>query len=94
MGFRACWAATSGATGSLLLIVLLPSLVFGALSMAVGILLAQLLAGIGLGQSLTGVALHAFLMQSLSFFGIAVGVSALSISYDRLKPGSVAAPAD
>ena len=52
-----------------------------------------LLDGIGLGGSLVAVAVESFGLQILSFFGIAVGVTALSIAYQSLKQ-TLPAPAD
>jgi len=93
LDLRGCWAMTSGVTGRLMMIILLPGLVFGALNLAAEAAVDALLAGIGLGGSLVAVAVESFGLQIISFFGIAVGVTALSITYQTLKQ-TLPAPAD
>ncbi len=91
--FRGCWALTAGVTWRLMVIILLPGIVFGALNLAVEAAVNAGLNGIGLGGSLVAVAVESFGLQILSFFGIAVGVTALSITYQSLKQ-TLPVPAD
>jgi len=92
LDLRSCWALTSGVTGRLMVILLLPGLIFGALNLAAEAAVDTLLAGIGLGDSLVAVAVESFGLQIISFFGIAVGVTTLSIAYQTLKQTLPAPP--
>jgi len=92
LDFRGCWAMTTGVTGRLMLIVLLPGLIFGALNLAAEAVIDALVSRTGLGGSLVAVAIEGFALQIVAFFGIAVGVTALSISYQSLKQTLPAPP--
>lgn len=90
--FRDCWTLTSGVTWRLMVIILLPGIVFGAINLTAELLLSMLMENIGLGGSLVGVGLESLLLQTVSFFGIAVSVTALSITYQTLKQTLPVAP--
>lgn len=81
----ASWSLTSGNGWRLLWIIVLVSSPFWLIAEPVSGAMHDAMGKIGLNQSLSATLASALVAQILAFIGIAIGVSALSISYRHLR---------
>lgn len=88
MTFRDAWGLVTGNNWRVLLICILPQLPISLLATMLVLLMAGLLGGLGLGGTLTGTLALNLMTETVSYFGIAVGVTALSITYRHLTQGA------
>ena len=94
MPVKDCWLTTRGNGLRLFLIVLLPTVpVLVAQVVALWVFLS-LVASMGLAGTLTGSLLTNLLGETFSYVGIAVSVSALSISYRHFRDQAPPVPVD
>ena len=93
MKLREGWRFSKGNGWRLLWIIVFVALPVGIVTWPVNFAVSVLLFGTGAISSLTANLLTALLGQFFGFIGIAVGVSALSISYKRLMDAQAAQPA-
>lgn len=84
MTFRESWARVTGNNWRVLLICILPQLPISLLATMLLLLAAGVLNALGLGGTLTGALALSLMTETVSYFGIAVGVTALSITYRHM----------
>jgi len=90
MTFQHCWNLTKGNGWRLLTIVVLGSLPVWLAGMLLSLLANSILSGWGIEESLTAGLILNLIDQTLAFIAVAVGVSVLSISYQRLSGAKTA----
>ena len=93
MTLREGWRLSKGNGWRLLWIIVFVALPVGIVTWPINSAVSALLFETGAISSLTANLLTALLGQFFGFIGIAVGVSALSISYKRLMDARAAQPA-
>ncbi len=83
--FQNCWNLTKGNGWRLLIIIVLGSLPVWLTGMLLSLLANSIFSGWGIGESLTAGLILNLIDQTIAFIAVAVGVSVLSISYQRLS---------
>ena len=94
MSFSECWRVTRGNGWRLALIIFLIAAPVWVITYLIHVTIAAIFDFVELSESLTTDFVGAFLDEALWFIGIAVGVSALSISYRALLVAPSDAPPD
>lgn len=79
------WRATRGNSWRLALLVIFPPLPVGLVQLVVAGLILSVLTGFGLQQSMTGDLVLSLIMEGISYFGIAVTVTALAMAYTAIR---------
>ncbi len=92
MGVKDCWLLTRRNGLRLFAIVVIPTLPVSLAQLVTLSAVFSILAAAGLNETLTGMLIIALLAQTFSFIGIAVGVSALSVSYRHFRDNAPAHP--
>jgi len=92
LGIKDCWLLTRRNGLRLFSIVVVPTLPVSLAQVVAVSAVFSLMAGAGLAETLTGTLIVTLLAETFSYVGIAVGVSALSVSYAHFRDNATAVP--